>query len=40
MFQAISAIAFLHKSNLMHRDIKPENFLVQGNQEYGENVPN
>jgi serine/threonine protein kinase len=38
MFQAISAIAFLHKSGLMHRDIKPENFLVTGN--HGDELSN
>ena len=35
MYQAISAIAFLHKSNLMHRDVKPENFLVVSNEDGG-----
>ena len=28
MFQAISAVAYVHRNGYMHRDIKPENFLV------------
>jgi len=30
MYQAISAIAYMHQKGYMHRDVKPENFLVTG----------
>jgi serine/threonine protein kinase len=29
MYQAVSAVAYMHKNGYMHRDIKPENFLIQ-----------
>ena len=28
VFQALSAVAYIHKNGYMHRDIKPENFLL------------
>ena len=28
MFQAVSALAYIHQKGFMHRDIKPENFLL------------
>lgn len=28
IFQALQAVAYLHKNGYMHRDIKPENFLL------------
>lgn len=28
MHQAISAVAYMHRTGYMHRDIKPENFLI------------
>lgn len=28
MHQAVSAVAYMHRSGYMHRDIKPENFLI------------
>jgi len=31
MFQAIQAVAYIHRNGYMHRDIKPENFLVSDN---------
>ncbi len=27
-FQALSAVAYIHRNGYMHRDIKPENFLL------------
>ena len=32
MSQALSAINYVHRNNIMHRDIKPENFLVKESQ--------
>ena len=34
MFQAVSAIAYMHQNGYMHRDIKPENFLVTPGSEH------
>lgn len=28
MFQALSALSYMHSNSYMHRDIKPENFLI------------
>ena len=28
MFQALSAVEYVHRNGFMHRDIKPENFLL------------
>jgi serine/threonine protein kinase len=28
MHQAISAVAYMHRTGYLHRDIKPENFLI------------
>ena len=28
MYQAVSAVAYMHQNGYMHRDIKPENFLL------------
>lgn len=28
MYQALSAVAYLHQNGFMHRDIKPENFMI------------
>ena len=31
MIQALSAVNYVHRNQIMHRDIKPENFLVKEN---------
>ena len=28
VFQALSALSYIHKNGFVHRDIKPENFLL------------
>lgn len=28
MYQAVSAVAYIHQNKYAHRDIKPENFLI------------
>jgi len=28
MYQAVSALVYMHNNGFMHRDIKPENFLI------------
>ena len=28
MYQAVQAVAYVHRNGYMHRDIKPENFLI------------
>jgi serine/threonine protein kinase len=35
LYQALSAVAYMHQSGYMHRDIKPENFLVTSADELG-----
>ena len=34
MFQAISALAYIHSNSYMHRDIKPENFLISPKDDF------
>lgn len=28
MYQAVAAVAYIHRNNYVHRDIKPENLLI------------
>lgn len=39
MFQAISAIQYIHQNGYMHRDVKPENFLLNNTTIDGEELP-
>lgn len=34
IFQALSALSYIHKNGFVHRDIKPENFLLIQNNSY------